>query len=288
MLIRTIEHMHQLLVDALPRIRQLDFDVIVHVPRSGTIPASILATYLRTPFCSVDEYLAGIIPLRKTVRGGETDLKKILIVDDSIRTGKQMKMNIDRILAARPGTRIKKFAVYSTIMRDRVVDADLVLSEHHDCWYIYPWFLTKTNKIQKACFDMDGVLCRDCTREEDDDGEKYLSFIRTAAPKLIPQFPIGAIVTSRLEKYRTETENWLARNGVTYTMLVMHPATSIEQRRKMNPSLFKAEFYRDNPQYNLFVESAVKPAQFIAEISGKTVWCIDNSQIYNNEEPKKC
>ena len=59
--------------------------------------------------------------------------------------------------------------------------------------------------------DFDGVLCRDPTEEENDDGDKYRYFIANVEPIFKPSVEIGWIVTSRLEKYRDLTENWLKK-----------------------------------------------------------------------------
>lgn len=62
--------------------------------------------------------------------------------------------------------------------------------------------------------DIDGVLCADPTPEENDDGEKYRHFLLNTPPLFIPKVTIGTLVTSRLEKYRPETEAWLQKNHV--------------------------------------------------------------------------
>ena len=276
MLIRDLNDMNVLLVKNLHRIKQIDFDVIVHLPRSGTIPASILATHMRAPFASVDEFCAGIVNTRKAEY---KTLHKILLVDDSIRTGNQLKDAVERIKAARPDALIHSLCVYSTVISDRIYDATMVLSEHHDVDYIYPWFLWKTKRIKKVAFDMDGVLCRDCTKDEDDEGEKYLNFLNTAPQKFKTDFVLGAIVTGRLERYRPQTEEWLARHGVQYRELIMGPWSSNAERKQANPAVWKADLYRRS-HFKLFVESSEREALVIAARSQKKVWCIDTQRAY--------
>lgn len=269
--------MNLLIVAKLPLIRKIPFDVVVHIPRSGTIPASLIATYLRVPLASVDEFCAGIT----NTRGSKTDsLHRILVVDDSIRTGVQMKQNVDRIKAARPDAEIKTMSVFSTVFPGRVFDADLVLSEHTDTEYIYPWFLWKSNRIKDCVLDMDGVLCRDCTREEDDDGERYRQFLETADLKFRTDHRFVAVVTGRLEKYRPQTEDWLRRHGLRPDKVIMGPWSSIEERRIAGPAAWKGSVYRKMSQALLFVESSVREAPVIAQVSGKTVFCIDDQVTY--------
>lgn len=278
----SVAHMNQLIVDNLHRIRALPFDVVVHLPRSGTIPASLIATYLIKPFCSVDEYCAGIIPTRKAVFSG---FERILLVDDSIRTGKQMAQAVEKIKAVKPETKITTFSVYDTFpsneeVDNRIMNADLSLHKHDDDFYIFPWFMWKTRRLKKVCVDMDGVLCRDCTKDEDDDGPRYAEFLATAEPKFIPyDTHVGFIVTARLDKYKPQTEAWLSKHGITYSKLVMGPWRDRNARKAYGAGRWKGEFFK-GVKSPLFIESSVSEAEAINRISGKSVWCVDNQRFY--------
>ena len=73
----------------LPR----DFDLIVGVPRSGMFPANLLALYLNLPVTDIDSFRNGHI--YQTGERGKTfnmnNIHNVLVVDDSIATGKAMK-----------------------------------------------------------------------------------------------------------------------------------------------------------------------------------------------------
>ncbi|MFX8227120.1 hypothetical protein ABTL27_19780, partial [Acinetobacter baumannii] len=73
----------------------------------------------------------------------------------------------------------------------------------------FAWNMQKHIRLPRWGFDFDGVLCRDNTKAENDDGPLYARFLRDAEPVFVPQRPIGHIVTGRLEKYRPETLDWL-------------------------------------------------------------------------------
>lgn len=268
--------LNQAIVDNIHRIRALDFDVVVHCPRSGTFPASLIATYLCKPLASVEEYARGIISFRKSVDSGRSD--RILLVDDSISTGKQIKGFIKAIKDARPETEIKTLCCINH-PEQRDFEPDLFLLKEESPFYIWPWFMWKTYRIKSCAVDMDGVLCRDCKREEDDEGEKYLNFMQNAELKFKPlEHEIGAIVTARLEKYRPQTEDWLKRNGIRYKTLIMGPWKNNEKRRG-NQAQFKADVYQ-SPAFKLFIESNKNEASEIARISGKPVWCVDSSELF--------
>lgn len=271
----TLSQLNLLLVNNLHKIQTLPFDIIVHLPRSGTIPASLLATYIRKPLASVDEYCADIIITRKSEF---QSLKRILLVDDSIRTGIQMSQAIAKIKKVKPETEISILAVFSTPCKDRLVQPSLALLEHIDDNYIYPWFMWKTRKIANCAVDMDGVLCRDCTKDEDDEGANYSQFLDNAEIKFKPGFPIGWIVTSRLEKYRPQTEAWLLKHGIKYNNLIMGCWNS-NRDRKGNAADWKASIYRRLPA-TLFIESSHKESLIIHAISDKKVWCVDTQEAF--------
>ena len=131
-----------------------------------------------------------------------------------------------------------------------------------------------------CCYDIDGVLCEDPTDEENDDGDRYKNFILNASLRFKPFAPIGYLVSSRLEKYRNETEQWLKSNNIKYGHLfLMNVATAEERRRLGNHAIFKAEIYSKLPAI-LFVESDDNQAQVINELTHKDVFCVNSQKYY--------
>lgn len=271
--ILTVADIDRLLVDNLHRIRQYPWDVIVHIPRSGTIPASILATYMARPMCSVEEYCAGMVSNRKS----DVDVSaRLLLVDDLARRGVQMAAAVQRIKAAKPKAKITTLAVYR--LRDLrgqalVYEPDIALREVTNPIYMATWFLWKNKRLAPLmAVDFDGVLCRDCVKTED-----YELFLRTAEPKFRHLLgKIGWIVTGRREAYRAQTEAWLKQHGYSYGKLLMYPNDAHRKR----VSQWKGEQYKALTEAKLFVESSAAQSPIIADISGKTVWCVDNSRGY--------
>ena len=125
------------------------------------------------------------------------------------------------------------------------------------------------------------MLCRDPFNGENDDGDKYLHFLRTVSPLVVPTGVIKTLVTCRLEKYRNITEEWLASNGVRYCELIMLDMPDGETRRRWGKhGEHKGEIYRRSDAC-LFIESNVCQACKIADIAMKPVLAIDvNQMIY--------
>lgn len=285
----TYGEMERLIVANLHRIRALGAGVIVHLPRSGTAPAGMIATYLPAPLASVDEYCAGIVPDRKCP---PFDRNNVIVVDDCINTGKQSAAAIGRIRKANPAARVALVAIYDCARsgtKERRFPYPLMTfarqrgesSEH----YLYPYYIWKSPRLRHVAVDFDGVLCRDATRDEDDDGPNYARFLRDVEPKFLPmdrEFTVGAIVTARCDKYRAETEGWLARHGVKYGALHMGPwAGKVDRAGGGKAAKWKAEVYWDmGPDITLFIESSEKQSVEIHALSGKPVFSVETMSLH--------
>lgn len=279
---RTIAQLNEHIVSSLSMVPR-DIDIVVGVPRSGMLAATILALHLNKPLTDVEGLLAGRLmqsgkSREKYVRTRAVcDAKRILVIDDSCLSGNQMRNVRDRILAATVEARVIFAAVYVVPEARDCVDLffDVCPSPR-----IFEWNLMHSSALQSACLDIDGVLCVDPTDEENDDGERYRCFLNEAAPLWIPTVPVGWLVTSRLEKYRPETERWLLEHGVRFGELVMLNGITAEERRRTGcHSSFKGLTYRST-QSQLFIESDPGQAKRIAQVAAKPVLCVADRNVY--------
>ena len=258
-----------------------DIDLIVGVPRSGIIPAYAIALALNKQVCSLPEFLSGMFGEHGMTRKIEVknQIKKVLIVDDTINSGLSITKVKERLLPLKDKYDFVYMAVYGADENAyNIMDIVLnILPQPR----VFQWNYLNHAFLNNAAFDIDGVLCVDPTPEENDDGEKYIHFILNATPLYIPKQKIGAIVTSRLEKYRKETEQWLKKNGVQYDNLYMlENMTAEERRRKCIHAKHKANIYKQHPEYNIFIESDINQAKEIAKLTKKYVFCATNDVLY--------
>jgi uncharacterized HAD superfamily protein len=143
----------------------------------------------------------------------------------------------------------------------------------------FEWNFMTNPILESACVDIDGVLCVDPTPEQNDDGPAYESFLDSAAPLHRPSRRIFALVTSRLEKYRVQTEKWLAGQNIEYGHLHMMDVPDMATRRRLgNHADFKAAFYAKS-KARLFIESEPRQALRIAEMTDKPVLCVSNCEM---------
>lgn len=279
---RNITDLNNIILKRLSIIPR-DFDLIVGVPRSGMLPANLLALYLNRPYTDIHSFLNGHI-YKAGARSQFFDIsefKKILVVDDSIASGSAMVEVKESLKHLESKFDIKYCAVYIISGKEKMVDYffEIVPLPRY-----FQWNILNHTTLEKACFDIDGVLCEDPKPEQNDDGEKYIDFILNAPPLFIPGSKIGTIVTSRLEKYRKETETWLKKYNIKYNDLVMLDLPNMAARQKANNhGDHKAKAYMAKP-YVLFVESELHQAIEINRISKKPVLCTANFEMIFESE----
>jgi len=261
-----------------------DIDLIVGIPRSGIIPAYIVGLFLNKNVCSLNEFIHDLIPAkgeRPVEKGVEKFSKHILLVDDSICSGKALAKVKNQLATGRfSNYRFTYCAVFAQKSSAHLADYVFSIVEQPR---LFQWNYLNHRVAEECCFDIDGVLCEDPTLEQNDDGPKYLDFIKNAKPLFIPRYPICAVVTSRLEKYRAETENWLKKHGIKYRFLFMLNATAQERRSKGLHASFKAKIYKRLKGTVCFIESDPTQASEIAKLSGKQCICVSTDEYFSGK-----
>ncbi len=265
-----------------------DVELVVGIPRSGMLAASIIALKLNIPLTDVQSFLRN-----DELKKGKTrtykhasltrawDAKKILLVDDSICSGNSLRDAVDQVKAAFAGE-VVTLAAFAEKHNRHMVDIHFELVEQPR---MFEWNIMHHPYLAQACLDIDGVLCVDPTSEENDDGPNYRSFLGKTQPLFIPSVEVGHLVTSRLEKYRAQTEGWLERHGVRYGKLHMLDLPALEERHRLKiHHEFKADIYSKEPLARLFIESEKKQAIEIMTLTGKPVYCIETNELYRPGE----
>ena len=279
---RSIANMNEILLKRLS-ILPRNIDLIVGVPRSGMLPANLLALYLNKPYTDLHSFMNGHI-YKAGARGQFFDIKQyknILVVDDSVASGSALAECKKNLQAHSTQFNIQYCAVYVAPGKEKTVD---YYFETVPLPRYFQWNVFNHSTLEKACFDIDGVLCVDPLPEQNDDGDKYRSFLATAAPLFIPGSRIGTIVTSRLEKYRAATEAWLQQHKVKYNKLIMLDLPDMEARQKANNhAQHKATAYQGGGHV-LFVESDLAQAREINRLTKKPVLCTENFEMIFESE----
>lgn len=272
---RSFEDLNRLVRTSAARLPS-DIDVVVGIPRSGLLVANLLALHLHVPLADVDGFANGRVldSGRRLAGRSGSPLAKALVVDDSVTSGAQLAAAREKLSGL--GVPLSYAVAYAAPEALHLVDfAFEVLPQPR----VFEWNVLSSEVLTDACVDIDGVLCRDPTDEENDDGEAYRRFIADVPVRFRPRHRIKHLVTSRLERYRAETEQWLARHGIGYERLWMAPfATAAERRAARAYAALKADVYRETGA-RLFIESSDGVAGEIAELTGRPVFCTDTRHM---------
>jgi len=260
-----------------------DLDLIVGIPRSGLLAANLLALYFNLPISDVEGLCKSrILQMGPRYNGGKkpnlTKNSKVLVIDDSVCSGMQMKQVKSRIKSAGLSNQIYYGAVYITPQGYKHVD---FWFEVVDLPRVFEWNVMHHSILTNSCVDIDGVLCRDPTNEENDDGENYIRFLKNVRPLIIPTKTIGWLVTCRLEKYRKITEEWLEKYNIKYKHLIMMNLPNKESRvASGSHAYYKASIYKKYDA-NLFIESSLNQAREIVRLTGKPTLCVETGEMLN-------
>lgn len=239
---------------------------VVGIPRSGMIPASILATMLHLPLMTLDDEPrdVGRGVRARNYRLADHDAAPLLVVDDTVYAGHAMG-RARKLIGDRP-------AVFAAVF----VHPSAARSVDHFGRLLHPPHLLEWNLLNNGtlsgraeylpggvALDFDGIVCTD--------GDP-------TRPLMIPRaLPIPLVITGRAEHHRAATLDWCERWGVRIERLEMRPGDVGEDW----PSIarWKAGVYRTAPQ-SLYVESDPQQARLIAAESKKPVVCPAAEEVY--------
>ncbi len=262
-----------------------DVELIVGVPRSGMIAALMIAELLNKRCVSLDDFVEG----RVMQCGGRGRLirnnkeGKVLVVDDTVFFGNAMRKARERLKVMDGRYDIVYGCVYAEGQRAKET-VDIYFEENYragEAWYYYEWNILHHygKRTQTMMWDIDGLICKDPPDERN--CKAYEAYLPQAIPMIIPTTTIGALVTYRLEKYRSVTEAWLMAHGVEYGELMMFPSMDREERNhRLGSAQYKAQIYGNAPWAQLFYESSAKQAETIHRLTGKPVWCYENGKMW--------
>ena len=187
-----------------------DVSRVVGVPRSGMLPASVIATALHLPLYTVRGGRVEPVGGGSRMAGCAERPGRSLIVDDTVHGGhtlarlKEEGLDMSGSLVA---------AIYVRPGAEHLVD---LFHEHLPTPHLLEWNLFNSAYMRHIATDLDGIICHN---PPDSDIPLYL-------PRHVS---VAAIITARPESERAATEKWLARWGVRYARLVMW-AGGVEDR----------------------------------------------------------
>jgi orotate phosphoribosyltransferase len=269
---------------ALVSVLPANTSKIIGVARSGLTAANLVAMFMHRPVEVMRQSKGDVIEGGNGWRltGNTSSDGAVVVIDDTVMTGNSFMDVIPRIRKVYPNA--ISAAIYCNPNAN--VKPDLWVRELP--WpHLLEWNLFNSILSPSMAVDFDGILCHDCPPGHDDDGWRYERFLQGVKPLYyMRRTTIPMIVTARLEKYRPQTMDWLARHGMSVQELIMWPGSDYRERSTEKVAQFKATHYsrflthKYRIQPTLFVESDANQAQRIAQISGGLVVCPAAGRVF--------
>lgn len=260
-----------------------DIDLVVGIPRSGMLAASIIALKLNLPLTDLYSFLRNDELKRgstRTYKRNELlraqDARKILLVDDSVATGQSLNQALEKLQQAGYDGQMLTLAGFAEKKNAHKVDICLEVVEQPR---VFEWNVMHHGIISHACLSLEGVLCEPPSAAQKADEALYRKYLSEARPLIIPSVKTAHLITGRAEKHRAETEAWLAAHGVQYGKLhMMEVPADEEQRARLQK--FKASVYASDSFARLFIERDPLQAQEIVKTTQKPVYCLEANEMY--------
>lgn len=275
----------KLLVSKLPS----DITAIAGVARSGLAAATMVSMYTHLPMLTIRQTKNDVVATGNGWRiGGNRHIdpatEKVAVVDDTVMTG-----NSFSALQPLLESTFKNYVRCAVYVNPKAKIKPDIWAIDLGWPHLLEWNLFNSVLSPNMACDFDGILCRDCPPGSDDDGPRYLEFIRNAQPLYLPRkVPIPLIVTARIEKYRAETEGWLERHGIKCDRLIMHQAKTLADRQRDDIAAFKARRFDRWAKKHLatppplaFIESEDWQARAIHEKTGRMTICPAAAKVYS-------
>lgn len=255
---------------------------VLGIPRSGMLPATIIAEHLNIGLCTLDAAMSMGVDAALRSHGGrslrKTSSRRLLVVDDSCYYGNALTSVRDTLShPAFSGYDITVLVVYleGPCTKERpdiwLRDIRSTAADGPFGWAIYEWNLFAHGRLtERTLFDLDGVICVEPPDERYTDA--YETYIAKPTPLHVPTAKTVSICTYRLMRYAGVTAKSLADMGLPDVNL--HMATD----RKLPPADFKAQVYRGD-YWMLFVESSRRQATLLREYTRKPVICMETNEL---------
>lgn len=279
----------RLAADAIVLAGRLPPDVagVVALPRSGVLPAALIATQLHLPLWELTRdgrlhrlgggHRAAAFDRDADGVGLPGSPGRLAVVDDIVFDGNALTQARGHL--RRLGRRAVFTAVYA---RERSAHAADLFVRHVEEPQLLEW-----NLLNNGCvagrggwtavgggvgLDFDGVVCHD-----------DLSGGDPGTPYLLPRLhEVPVIATGRPESMRAQTEGWLRQWGVRCGSLRML-ADGVPLRTD-TAARHKADHYGGS-DLGLFVESCPKQAALIHRWTGKPVLCPRADFVFSRTQP---
>ena len=248
-----------------------DFDIIVGIPRSGLLVANLISLHFNIPLTDVENLSEGLLigggrrcPTKtiSAIKQSCNHKLKVLVVDDSVDSGSQMKVIKDYLSPFRHLYDLKFGAVYVTPGREEVLDLYYTTISKPR---VFEWNVMHHPNLSHFCIDISCLI------------KKYQPSLISQEPEpaIRPSGEIGFLIDChcQLRKADRIIPEWLDKNKITYRNFI-----KMDKSKALNTSLIDSIIFFKAGIYNLsksllFIENSQTQALRIARLTKKNVLC---------------
>ncbi|SFU29352.1 phosphoribosyltransferase family protein [Halomonas korlensis] len=257
------------------------YDLVVGIPRSGMIPAYMIGLLLNVNCTDLNSFLNNAsIKSGITRKGARTlntawDAEKILLVDDSVMTGRSIRAALEQI-KDRTSRQVTRLAIY--VERDSIKFIDIFF-EIAPGPRVFQWNIFHHPVLGSSYVELEGVLCLEPDRGVIQEEERYRDYLMNAKPLVLPTYKLHTIVTHRSEEYRELTLRWLEKHNIEHDHLIMSDASSTRKAEDFEEYAAQLANHYGSSIARLFFAKKELMARRVAEHSGKPVFCLESSEM---------
>jgi hypothetical protein len=248
---RSVDDLNRLVRTAAPRLPG-DIDLIVGIPRSGLLVANLLALHMHVPMATLGGFARGeVLDVGSRFARRPAALRKVLVVDDSVSSGAQLRAARDRL--AGKDVPLLFAAAYCTPEALSLVDfAFEVLPQPR----AFEWNILNGELLRSACVALDAISAggRD-------------------GPAQHFQYPVAHVVSTAPEARRAEIQAFLEKRSVACSRLWLAP-----DGFAINAAAHLADVYRRSGAQILIVDDLATACR-VADVSGRAVFAVETMQM---------
>ena len=251
-----------------------DFDIIVGIPRSGLLVANLISLHFNIPMTDVENVTKGLligggkrcptktISALKPLKQSDNHKLKILVVDDSVDSGSQMKKIKNILIPLRCLYDLRFGAVYVTPGSEEVIDFYYTTISKPR---VFEWNVMHHPNLSHFCIDISCLLKK----------HQPSLISQKLEPAIRPSGEIGFLIDChcQLRKADSIIPEWLFKNKITYRNFI-----KMDKSKALNTSLIDSIIFFKAGIYNLsksllFIENSQTQALRIARLTKKSVLC---------------
>jgi hypoxanthine phosphoribosyltransferase len=251
-----------------------DFDVIIGIPRSGMIVASMIACRLGRPLTTPDLYCEGKWWASQLIK--PTSFRRALLVDDSVNAGMAIARARATLAQGPSNVKVTTAAVVAHRREAReLVDLHYRLLLHPT---IFEWNLLHMKAMNVLSVSLEGVLCDRLPQGVSLASEGFAHWAAETRCLQVPSYEIDFVISMRGEQLRDVTQRWLARHGVRYRELLLVDAANKDASDR------KVALLRERHP-DMHFEDTRAESEKIWQATGIPTICFDEMDLINYSGP---